>query len=149
MDNITSTTDDISDNTTNEFDTLVDNLKKWYARKQRAASDLSLISDPGSDDDSIYNIYSKYNSQKSINNPTIITETISNQKKTVTVPDQHVIIERQLLNSIIDDHHKTTEILYKILPSRVINELSSGNQVVPEEYESVTILFSDIVGMNL
>jgi len=27
--------------------------------------------------------------------------------------------------------------------------LSSGNQVVPEEYESVTILFSDIVGMNL
>ena len=136
-----------SNRVTSEFDTLVDNLKKWYVRKQVVSSDIGIpvnISEIGSDDDSYSSGYSK-----SINAPTITIETISNQKKTVTVPDQHVIIERQLLNSIIDDHHKTTEILYRMLPPRVINELSSGNQVVPEEYESVTILFSDIVGMNL
>lgn len=135
-----------SSHTSDDFDTLVDNLKKWYVRKQvMITSDAGIpvnISEVGSD------IESYSNRSNSISNPTITIETISNKKNTVKIPDKHVVIAKQLLNTIMDHHHKTNELLHRILPPRVVKELRVGNQVKPEEYESVTILFSDIVGMN-
>ena len=91
------------------------------------------------------------NRSSSIYNDTIKIDKISNTNtNSIAIPDHHVIVPKKLLHDIMGDNHKTNEILKRMLPSKIIRELSQNNEMlIPEQYEEVTILFSDIVGIAI
>ena len=59
-----------------------------------------------------------------------------------------VYIEKKLLANVVRDHFKFYDILHRMLPPKAIDELNRGEQVMPEEFECVSIFFSDIVGFS-
>ena len=83
----------------------------------------------------------------SVNNNTITLDALSNKRNRIVIPAHHIIIDKRLLTSIVSDYHKSSEILHKVFSPKVIDELSRGDGVKAEEFDSVTIFFSDIVGI--
>ncbi|XP_050405679.2 atrial natriuretic peptide receptor 1 isoform X2 [Patella vulgata] len=47
-----------------------------------------------------------------------------------------------------DEQRKTDELLCRMLPATIANDLKQGNTVEPENYEACTVFFSDIVGFT-
>ena len=69
-------------------------------------------------------------------------------RKGLIIPDKYIILKKSLLNNVLNDHHAAYEALHKMLPSHVIKALNRGEKVMPEEFDSVTIFFSDIISFT-
>ncbi|RWS29532.1 atrial natriuretic peptide receptor 1-like protein, partial [Leptotrombidium deliense] len=46
--------------------------------------------------------------------------------------------------ALVDEKKRSDELLYELLPKYVVKQLKTGNSVEPEEFECVTICFTDI-----
>ena len=110
-----------------EIQYLIDSLKTWYTNKQkkpnrggiRSVLSSFLLAETTSCDSMSDKRSSRSHSNASINNPTITLDVISNNKNSVTIPESSVIIEKKLLNTVLNDHIKATDVLNRLLPPKV------------------------------
>jgi hypothetical protein len=59
-----------------------------------------------------------------------------------------IVEELEKVKEIVHDTEQTKELVSKMLPKDVAKQLKVKNSVEPQEYENVTIYFSDIVGFT-
>ncbi|XP_041366399.1 atrial natriuretic peptide receptor 1-like [Gigantopelta aegis] len=83
--------------------------------------------------------FSPYRTSSVMDNMLMMMERYSNRL-------EEIVAERTA--QLEDEKRKTDQLLYKMLPKTVADELKLGNPVPAEYYDSVTIFFSDIVGFT-
>jgi len=67
-------------------------------------------------------------------------------EKEVLVARVKTALEIKRLHETELEHARHTELLYSIMPPHVIERLQAGESMIAESHDSVTVLFSDIVG---
>ena len=65
-----------------------------------------------------------------------------------TLQDQNSHLMRALMADLDAEKAKSEELLLNILPSPIAERLKTGQAVIADRYESVSVLFSDIVGFT-
>lgn len=79
--------------------------------------------------------------------PMLIWHVIQNHKLLQRVEGYVKQISKKT-EQINTEKHKTEMLLSQLLPRSIIGQLQQGKKVVPEHYDSVTVMFSDIVGFT-
>jgi guanylate cyclase soluble subunit beta len=54
----------------------------------------------------------------------------------------------ELSCELVEEQERSEELLFSMLPRSVVEDLKDGRRVRGQQYEAVTILFSDIVGFT-
>ena len=65
-----------------------------------------------------------------------------------TLQDQNSYLMRALMADLDAERAKSEELLLNILPAPIAERLKTGQTVIADRYESVSVLFSDIVGFT-
>ena len=81
-------------------------------------------------------------------NNNIILDKIPTNNKGFMIPHEYIVLKKSVLKDLLYDQQTSYNILLKMLPEHVIKALNRGETIVPEEFDSVTIFFSDIIGFT-
>ena len=73
------------------------------------------------------------------------------KKKGQEVKEVREILERErtISSSVHEDNKRKESLLNEILPKSVADRLLRGEPVATEQYDAVTVFFSDIVGKSI
>ena len=73
------------------------------------------------------------------------------KKKGQEVKEVREILERErtISSSVHEDNKRKESLLNEILPKSVADRLLKGEPVATEQYDAVTVFFSDIVGKSI
>jgi len=86
----------------------------------------------------------KLNKEKKLNGSLVDHMLVMMEKYTNNLED--IVADRT--RQLEEEKGKTETLLYKMLPKSVANKLKEGEPVLAEQFELVTIFFSDIVGFT-
>ena len=93
------------------------------------------------------------NSKSNINSSNLLnlhnfSEKSSGRSTHLSVVDSTVRSRQNTTSNVKKDAALANELLYKMMPKSVVENLKSKQQVLPQHYDSVTVFFSDIVSFT-